>query len=65
MPEPIYEEISDGKGNILERKQIGEKSDEQLAREAEDKEIQLVIERLPNSGINKAWKRLIEKGLLP
>jgi len=40
-------------------------SDEQLAEEAEAKEVQLIIERLPNTGINKAWKRLISKGLLP
>ena len=40
-------------------------SDAELADEAEAKEIILVIEKLPNAGINKAWKRLIEKGILP
>lgn len=36
-----------------------------LAEEAEARDIQLIIEKLPNTGINRAWKRLIKKGILP
>ena len=50
--------------NIIEEV-TAEISDEQVADEAEAKEVQLIIEKLPDSGINKAWKRLIKKGLLP
>lgn len=42
-----------------------EVSDEQLADEAEAKEVKLIIEQLPDKGINKAWRRLLEKGILP
>ena len=40
-------------------------TDEQLADEAKAKEVKLIIEQLPDKGINKAWKRLLEKGILP
>ena len=75
MPETRYHTITkypdglSGKDKTLDKAVIiqepYEVSDEQLADETEVKEVQLIIENLPDVGINKAWKRLIKKGLLP
>lgn len=57
--------LYDGKGNFLGYEDVITVSDEQLAEEAEAREVKLIIEQLPDKGINKAWKRLVEKGILP
>lgn len=57
--------LHDGKGKFLGYEDVVTLSDEQLAEEAKAEEVRLVIEHLPDQGINKAWKRLIEKGILP
>lgn len=65
MPETrVVSRVHDGWGNVIEEI-TAEISDEQLAEEAEAEEIKLVIEQLNDKGINKAWKRLLKKGLLP
>ena len=63
MPETRY--IEEYENGILVNQIPYEVSDEELADEAEAEGIKLVIERLPDAGINKAWKRLIKKGILP
>lgn len=57
--------LHDGKGNFLGYEDVVTLTDEELAKEAKAKEVRLIIEQLPNQGINKAWKRLLEKGILP
>ena len=75
MPETRYTtETSYPKGLTAEEKTLDraiitkipyEVSDEELAEEAEASSVRLIIEQLPDKGINKAWKRLIKKGILP
>lgn len=59
---PAAERVTANAEIVLEPYEV---SDEQLADEAKAKEVRLIIEQLPDKGINKAWKRLVEKGILP
>lgn len=57
--------LHDDKGNFLGYENIVTLTDGELAEEVEGEEVKLIIEQLPDKGINKAWKRLIKKGILP